>query len=234
MSETFQKILVTDDRIAMITDQVKYAVVKGGQNVTSQPFSAISQTPTSHVYNIAVPSLETIISREVFWETEVTLEITGTNKPAHEFLINYGVTDALAPFPLHNLVATMTCTINNNTVATKMQDVLPIILRLCDPEELANFNDMTPTTLDYLSDYADGVDRMPFQIRRVENAAGGVPAILDVGAVAAVPEEQAPKPSFLIPITFRLMIATDSQAPANNIDQEGVISLWKCGLMMEG
>ena len=65
---------MTDDRIAMITDQVKYAVVKGGQNVTSQPFSAISQTPTSHVYNIAVPSLETIISREVFWETEVTLE----------------------------------------------------------------------------------------------------------------------------------------------------------------
>ena len=44
MSETFQKILVTDDRIAMITDQVKYAVVKGGQNVTSQPFSAISQS----------------------------------------------------------------------------------------------------------------------------------------------------------------------------------------------
>jgi hypothetical protein len=174
----------------MITDQVKYAVVKGGPNVTSQPFSAITQTPTSHVYNIAVPSLETIISREVFWETEVTLEITGTNKPAHEFLINYGVTDALAPFPVHNLVASMTCTINNNTVATNMQDVLPIILRLCDPEELANYNDMTPTTLDYLSKYEDGVDRMPFQIRRVENAAGGAPtarpAILDVGPLAAL------------------------------------------------
>jgi hypothetical protein len=36
-------------------------------------------------------------------ETEVTLEITGTNKPAHEFLINYGVTDALAPFPIAQL-----------------------------------------------------------------------------------------------------------------------------------
>ena len=57
---------------------------------------------------------------------------------------------------------------NSNTVATNMQDVLPIIVRLCDPEELANCNDMTPTTLDYLSDYVDGVDRMPFQIRRVE------------------------------------------------------------------
>ena len=79
----------------------------------------------------------------------------------------------MAPFPLHNLVATVTCTINNNTVATNMQEVLPVILRLYDPEELANHNDMTPTISDYLSDYADGVDRMPFQIRRVENAAGG-------------------------------------------------------------
>ena len=192
MSETFQKVLVTDDRLAMITDQVKYAVVKGGQNVTSQPLSAITQTPTSHVYNIAVPSLGTIISREVFWETEVTLEITGANKPAHEFLINYGVTDALAPFPLHNLVATMTRAINHNTVATNMQDVLPIILRLCVPEELAKYSDMTPTTLDYLSDYADGVDHTPFQIRRVTNAAGDVirPAIVEVGAIAAVPDNQ--------------------------------------------
>ena len=53
---------------------------------------------------------------------------------------------------------------------------------------------MTPTTLDYLSDYADGVDRMPFQIRRVENAAGGAatarPAILDVGPAAAVADGQ--------------------------------------------
>ena len=49
---------------------------------------------------------------------------------------------------------------------------------------------MTPTTLDYLSNYEDGVDRMPFQIRRVENAAGGAPtarpAILDVGPLAAL------------------------------------------------
>ena len=84
----------------------------------------------------------------------------------------------------------MTCTINNNTVATNMQDALLIILRPCDPEELAKYNDMTPATSDYLSDYADGADRIPFQIRRVENAAGGAatarPAILDVGPAAAV------------------------------------------------
>ena len=137
MSETCTKIVITDDRIAAVTDQVKYGVIKGGQNVTSVPHRAISESSTCQVYNIAVPSLKTSISREVLWESTVTLRIEGTNKPANEFLVNYGVTDALAPFPLHQLVvATMTCTINNNTVATNTQNVLAAVFRLCDPEEL--------------------------------------------------------------------------------------------------
>ena len=89
---------------------------------------------------------------------------TNPNKPLGMMLVNYGVTDALSAFPLHSLVATMTATINNNTVAMNVADVLPAILRLMDPEELAYYNDLTPTTLDYLSDYADGVDRMPYQL----------------------------------------------------------------------
>ena len=81
---TFEKILVKDDRISCLTPIVKYAVESGGQNVTSQPFKAISQTTSSHVYNVTAPSLETIISREVLWQSTVTLKITtqaGSTKP---------------------------------------------------------------------------------------------------------------------------------------------------------
>ena len=114
---TFDKILVKGDRISCFTPIVKCAVERGGQNVTSQPFKAISQTTSSHVYNVTVPSLETIISREVLWQSTVTLKITektANTKPVGQYLINYGVTDALAPFPLHHLVTQMTTTINNN------------------------------------------------------------------------------------------------------------------------
>ena len=144
-------------------------------------YQAISSTSSAHVFNIAVPSLETVIDRTVttvidrtvLWSSTVTLRITGNmdsttptnpNKPPGMMLVNYGVTDALSAFPLHSLVATMTATINNNTVAMNVADVLPAILRLMDPEELAYYNDLTPTTLDYVSDYADGVDRMPYQL----------------------------------------------------------------------
>jgi hypothetical protein len=202
MSETFQKNLSKDDRIGAITEAVKYGVFKGGQNVTSYTYNSITTNSTSsQVFNIAVPSLETIISREVLWEATVTFRIeanvnpaTGnSNKQDNMFLVNYGVTDALTPFPLHSLVATMTATINNNTVAMNTADTLPAILRMMDPEELAYYNDMTPTTLDYLGDYRDGIDMIPYQIGRstagnrlvclTPNAALARPGAVPVGAV---------------------------------------------------
>ena len=189
MSETFEKILTKDDRIACITSKVKFQVVKGGQNITCQPFKAVSSTPTAHVFNVTVPSLETIISREVLWKSTVTLMITGANKPATEFLVNYGVTDALAPFPLHSLVSTMTTTINNDTVSMNVQDTLPVLLRLVDAEELAKYNDMTPTALDHLAHYSDGIDAMDWQIDRVVDAPNNhsFPGVFNVAAGEADP-----------------------------------------------
>ena len=142
MSETFNKVLVKDDRIGNISDAVKYAVFKGGQNITSVSYQAISSTSSAHVFNIAVPSLEAVIDRTVLWSSTVTLRITGnidsanppnSNKPPGMMLVNYGVTDALSAFPLNSLVATMTATINNNTVAMNVADVLPAILRFNGP-----------------------------------------------------------------------------------------------------
>ncbi|MFM7981777.1 MAG: phage major capsid domain-containing protein [Candidatus Fonsibacter sp.] len=39
-----------------------------------------------------------------------------TGRQLGSFPVNYGVTDALAPFPLHSLVNVMSATINNSTV----------------------------------------------------------------------------------------------------------------------
>ena len=188
MSETFEKILTKDDRISCITSKVKFQVVKGGQNITCQPFKAVSSSPTAHVFNVTVPSLETIISREVLWRSTVTLRITGLNKPAGEFLVNYGVTDALAPFPLHSLVSTMTATINNNTISSNVQESLPLLLRLLDQEELAKYNDMTPTALDHLAHYTDSVDYMAYQMDMAVGAnAIRYPGIYGVDAAESVP-----------------------------------------------
>ena len=98
MSDTFEKILVKDDRLGCITPKVKFQVFKGGQNITCQPYKAISETTANHVYNVTVPSLETIIRREVLWRSTVALHIANPGNMPTEFAMNYGITDALAPF----------------------------------------------------------------------------------------------------------------------------------------
>ena len=197
MSTDFEKILVVDDRLNC-TDKVKYQVTKGGQNVVSQSYKAISESSSGVVFNCVIPSLETIVQREILWTSTVTLAIkneAGARDAANGlltthgltdamFLVNYGVDSALAPFPLHSLCNTMSATINNNTVTQNMQDTLPLILRMMDNEELAQWSSHTPTTLDFLSQYKDGVDKMEFTIGAVANAdnTNARPAIFYPGA----------------------------------------------------
>ena len=76
MSSDFEIVVVLDDRLGAITDKISYAVTQGGQNITSASFKAISETPQAQIYNIQVPSLETILDRRVLWSSRVTLKIS--------------------------------------------------------------------------------------------------------------------------------------------------------------
>lgn len=155
MSQDFKKVLVKDDRLN-VSDSIAYAVNKGGQNMTSAQFNAISQSATSHTYNIQVPSEQTIIDRRVLWRSTVTLQLSVT-APAGQMPLMYGLKDALAPFPLHQLASVMTATINNNSVSVNIRDVLPAILRFNDRRELQRYNGYTPVAYDLLGKYSDGV-----------------------------------------------------------------------------
>lgn len=166
MSQDFEKVLVKDDRL-MVTDKIKYAVHKGGQQMTAAQFNAISQSTSSHTYNIQIPSENTAVDRRIMWQSTVTLKIqvnpAGTEidgfdtRPVGSLPINYGTQDALSPFPLHNLCTVMTATINNNSVSINIRDVLPAILRFHDKRDLARYNGMTPTMYDTYYDYKDGL-----------------------------------------------------------------------------
>lgn len=158
-SSDFSTVLVKDDRLANLTDQITYAVNKGAQQISVADFNATSQSNSSHVYNIIVPSLETIIDRRVEWTSTVTLKITSTCA-ANKQAINYGNRDVLGPFPLHQLIQTMSATINNNTVSLNVRDVLPAMLRLLDNRELAHYNNSTPVAYDQYRDYANMGDAL--------------------------------------------------------------------------
>jgi len=150
----FQTVLIQDDRIANLTDKIHYAVNKGAQQITSSEFNRTSESTSSIIFNVPVPSLETVIDRRVMIRSTITLKITGT-AAQHKQVINYGNRDCLAPFPLHQLINTMSVTINNNTISMNTKDLLPALLRMLDNRELARYNGTTPTMYDQYLNYAD-------------------------------------------------------------------------------
>ena len=75
-SSDFKTCLIQDDRIANLTDQITYAVMKGAQQVTSAQFKSTSASPSSMVFNVVVPSLETVVDRRVMLRATIKLKIT--------------------------------------------------------------------------------------------------------------------------------------------------------------
>jgi len=169
MSKDFKKVLVKDDRLN-VSDQISYAVHKGGQNMSAAQFNAISASTSSCTWNIQVPSEQTMIDRRLIWTAQITLSIKGTPE-AGKRLVNYGLTDALSAFPLHQLASVMTATINNNTVSINMRDVLPSILRMNDKRQLSRYNGMTPVMYDTYRNYQDAVGAVNNVLGGFENVA---------------------------------------------------------------
>ena len=174
MSQDFKKVLVKDNRL-MVTDSVKYAVVKGGSNMTCAQFNAIGSGPfTSNInFNIQVPSQETVISRNALIRNTIQFTISATTLAVNDavsdaqtgtsYIFHYGGVDAFGPFPFHQLVNSTQWTINNNTVSQNTRDILAVICRIHDKRKLARYNGMAPTMFDTYQTY-------PKTITAVHNA----------------------------------------------------------------
>jgi len=157
----FNPVKVLDKRLNCHSD-ISYAVFEGGQNVNLQRFPSQSQTVNQHVYNIVTPNQNSIIDRRAYWRASIQFQITATTPSSqiqpsvtnYKSIVNYGVTDALAPFPLHSLTQTMQNTINSNTLSLNVSDILPVLLRFYDAKDLEKYSSYTPTLLDNFGTYA--------------------------------------------------------------------------------
>ena len=151
----FTTTLIKDSRL-MVQDKINYGVVKGGETITHQRNNVVAESTTSLVFNVQVPSLQTVIDRRVMVGADITLKITGKGVLGQK-LVNYGSSDALAPFPLHNMFSTMTTTLNSSSVSVNVPDVLPALLKLHDKRQLNKYNSSAPTMTDTFYKYSDAV-----------------------------------------------------------------------------
>jgi len=155
-SQDFHKVLVKDD-ILQTTDDIGYSVFKGGQNVTPASFGAVSQNTSALTFNVQVPSEQTVISRKVLLQSTMTITLSAIPQVGY-YLLNYGLFDAFAPFPLQQAMNTIQCTLNNNTVSTNIRDIQPYLNKVLSSREDMLKNSTCPTYPDTYGAYPNEAD----------------------------------------------------------------------------
>jgi len=158
----FRCVLIEDARIADITSTEGFGVISGASQSTFQQFQAVSSSNSSLVFNIQIPSENIVIDRHLLLSSELSFEIsaggTGYTVPIGAKVFQYGLTDSLQAFPLNSLFTTTQATINNVSVSTNLQDVLPMLMRMNSTEALSRYNTMTPSYPDCAwGEYSYGV-----------------------------------------------------------------------------
>ena len=152
------KMAVFDARI--VQEPAAYAVDKGGLSLTNSPYAAVGNSATQHTYNINVPSQNVFVDRAIDWTSYVFVKFNcALDAGVSPYVLNqpvvvFGRDCALSAFPLHELVATMTATINDTSVVINTDTVLHEVLRLTDYKKNRLVR-TCPTMLDRYKSYND-------------------------------------------------------------------------------
>lgn len=151
MSSDYIPVLVSDKRMDLHS-KLDYEVYSGANSVAPSRFTANTNSPNNLNFTITCPSFETILDACVWVDTDIIYTITGVPTGTN-FLVNYGTTDALAPFCFNQLIQNASINVNNSSVSLQVSDCLPALLPLISRDELSQYNCMTPTMLDNVQNY---------------------------------------------------------------------------------
>ena len=145
--QNFKTVLIQESAIADLTSEETFGVYSGGAEKTLQKFLATSASNNSLIWNIQVPSESVVVSRHPLLQTNINFTINITNAvPNGQLALNYGSTDALQFFALQSLFTNYSVMINNTSITTNLQDILPQISQMYDKRELTR-NNSTTTSL---------------------------------------------------------------------------------------
>ena len=165
------KVSVYDPRV--VQKKATYGVQKGALSITNSKFSAISKTRNSLNWNVNVPSLNVYVDKKIAWTTEVDLKITVNRDDLKDKLwlneeekdgvytassftdvpvASYGTDWVFNAFPAHQMVQSMSATINDCVITSSTGSTFMELLRLYKADPNRKFNNMTCPS--YLSGYA--------------------------------------------------------------------------------
>jgi hypothetical protein len=156
------ELVKTSDPLLDLNNTRKYAVLKGGSDVTYKTFVSTSYSDASLNFSCPPPSPAICVSRKVQLECTVRFVFSGSGAGLGNILqTGY---DGPRAYPLSSVMNVLNMTLNNTSVSVNMADVLSGVMRYnnCLDNKRRNLS-LTPTYQDQSQSYADlvGSNRNP-------------------------------------------------------------------------
>jgi hypothetical protein len=154
-SSELNTYLVTDSRYSNIKSQISIAVKDGPASVICQKYNPNSNSSSSTLWNVNVPSENTLIDRN--------LKIEGTLQCYYETTVlaaddAFSFYVAPAVFPLNQAIQSASFSINNAKVTVQSADILNVLTKQFDKKILSKHCQMTPNYVDkYYGSVSDAV-----------------------------------------------------------------------------
>ena len=124
MSE-LSTVLIQDSRYNDITDRVTIGVKDGPASVIYQKYQPNSNSSSSTLFNVNVPSENTLVDRNI--------HVQGTVSCYYTTSIAAGETKSFkvvpAAYPLNQALQSASLTLNNSKLSVQTQDILPVYLK---------------------------------------------------------------------------------------------------------
>lgn len=156
MSLSFQPLqpVLVKTNITNLTNERKFAVIKGGSQTTFKVYNSSNISQSSITFTCPPPSAKIITSRKVLCTLPVRLTFTGTCPNGETLFRN--LYDAPRAFPIQGSIDTLQATINNYSVSINSSDVIHALMRYNTGHELKSLDySMTPTYQDQSQSYDD-------------------------------------------------------------------------------
>ena len=167
MSNEVKTYLVNDERLN-VESQVEMAVKNGPQSSITQKYKQSSNSSSSIMFNINVPSENTLVSRKLEIESTMCFYTTATVDIP---LVNTPLMAVPSAFPMNTAISSASMTVNNCSVSVASQDVLERVLKQYSPEFLAK----NCSTTAYLPDKYYGTTHDSFaEQAQSSSSVGGV------------------------------------------------------------
>jgi hypothetical protein len=156
MSSEIKTILVNDPRISRITSDIHVAVKEGPASCVVQGYKTNSNSNSTTLFNVNVPSENTLVDRNLRVQATLKLVLDLTMKADT-------TTDAFfivpAAFPLNQALQSASLTLNNAKVSVQSADVLNVFTKQFDQKFLSKHIQTTPSYVDkYFGLAVDGLN----------------------------------------------------------------------------